>query len=82
MELRALFLVLNQRPYEADGIAFEATPRTLAQNCGVNVVRAMTALQGKKKQPPGSEAPSKPQVETEGDADNEQMIPENRSDGG
>ncbi|KAM1138774.1 hypothetical protein ACFX13_037392 [Malus domestica] len=59
MELRALFLVLNQLwlyicvlmgkqwPYEADGIAFEVTPRTLAQNCGVNVVRTMTALQGK-----------------------------------
>ncbi|TQE01008.1 hypothetical protein C1H46_013285 [Malus baccata] len=47
MELRALFLVLNQWPYETVGIAFEATPRTLAQNCGVNVVRAMTALQGK-----------------------------------
>ncbi|KAI5341782.1 hypothetical protein L3X38_009657 [Prunus dulcis] len=30
----------------------------------------------KKKQPPGAKAPSKPQVETEGDADNEQMIPE------
>ncbi|KAI5342803.1 hypothetical protein L3X38_010679 [Prunus dulcis] len=30
----------------------------------------------KKKQPPGAKAPSKPQVETEGDADNEQIIPE------
>ncbi|KAI5320662.1 hypothetical protein L3X38_040370 [Prunus dulcis] len=29
----------------------------------------------KKKQPPGAKAPSKPQVETEGDADNEQIIP-------
>ncbi|KAI5311575.1 hypothetical protein L3X38_040748 [Prunus dulcis] len=28
----------------------------------------------KKKQPPGAKAPSKPQVETEGDADNEQII--------
>lgn len=30
----------------------------------------------KKKQAPGSKAPSKPQVETEGGADNEQIIPE------
>ncbi|KAH0986345.1 hypothetical protein GBA52_013522 [Prunus armeniaca] len=28
----------------------------------------------KKKQPHGAKAPSKPQVETEGDADNEQII--------
>lgn len=28
-------------------MAFEAIPRTLAQNCGVNVIRTMTALQGK-----------------------------------
>ncbi|XP_042421854.1 T-complex protein 1 subunit gamma-like [Zingiber officinale] len=33
--------------YEAAAIAFEAIPRTLAQNCGVNVIRTMTALQGK-----------------------------------
>lgn len=36
-----------QWPYEAAAIAFEAIPRTLAQNCGVNVIRTMTALQGK-----------------------------------
>ncbi|BBN69288.1 hypothetical protein Prudu_867S000100 [Prunus dulcis] len=30
----------------------------------------------KKNQPPGGKARSKPQVETEGDADNEQIIPE------
>ena len=30
----------------------------------------------KKNQPPGGKACSKPQVETEGDADNEQIIPE------
>ncbi|KAI3797405.1 hypothetical protein L1987_32662 [Smallanthus sonchifolius] len=34
-------------PYEAAAVAFEAIPRTLAQNCGVNVIRTMTALQGK-----------------------------------
>lgn len=36
-----------QWPYEAAAVAFEAIPRTLAQNCGVNVIRTMTALQGK-----------------------------------
>ncbi|KAF9613082.1 hypothetical protein IFM89_005530 [Coptis chinensis] len=34
-------------PYEAAAIAFEAIPRTLAQNCGVNVIRAITSLQRK-----------------------------------
>ncbi|KAF2299832.1 hypothetical protein GH714_003980 [Hevea brasiliensis] len=119
---------IEKWPYEAAAIAFEAIPRTLAQNCGVNVIRTMTALQGKhanvdnawagidgntgeitdmkerkiwdaynvkaqtfktaieaacmllriddivsgikKKQAPGAgQAPSKPQIETEGDAD-------------
>ncbi|CAN6444530.1 unnamed protein product [Victoria cruziana] len=126
---------IEKWPYEAAAVAFEAIPRTLAQNCGVNVIRTMTELQGKhangenawtgidgntgviadmkerkiwdaynvkvqtfktaieaacmllriddivsgikKKQAPGaSQAPSKPQIEQEGDADNEQMIPE------
>ena len=40
-------MVLKQWPYEAAAIAFEAIPRTLAQNCGVNVIRTMTVLQGK-----------------------------------
>lgn len=40
-------MILKQWPYEAAAIAFEAIPRTLAQNCGVNVIRTMTALQGK-----------------------------------
>ncbi|CAN1312188.1 T-complex protein 1 subunit gamma [Linum perenne] len=123
-------------PYEAAAIAFEAIPRTLAQNCGVNVIRTMTALQGKfvqhangenawtgidgntgeitdmkerkiwdaynvkaqtfktaieaacmllriddivsgikKKQAPGA-GPSIPQIETEGDADGEQILPD------
>jgi T-complex protein 1 subunit gamma len=30
----------------------------------------------KKKQAPGAGAPKQPQIETEGDADTEQMIPE------
>ncbi|KAL1551914.1 T-complex protein 1 subunit gamma, variant 2 [Salvia divinorum] len=131
---------IEKWPYEAAAIAFEAIPRTLAQNCGVNVIRTMTALQGKasypyyhgngenawigidgntgeitdmkerkiwdsytvkaqafktaieaacmllriddivsgikKKQAPGAQGPSKPTIEQEGDADNENMIPE------
>lgn len=39
--------MVKQWLYEAAAIAFEAIPRTLAQNCGVNVIRTMTALQGK-----------------------------------
>lgn len=37
-----------QWPYEVVSVAFEAIPQTLAQNCGVNVIRAMTSLQGKE----------------------------------
>ncbi|EHA8588593.1 hypothetical protein COCNU_scaffold005896G000090 [Cocos nucifera] len=101
---------IEKWPYEAAAVAFEAIPRTLAQNCGVNVIRTMTALQGKiwdsynvkvqtfktaieaacmllriddivsgikKKQAPGAgPTPSKPKIEEEGDADNEQILPE------
>ncbi|KAJ4715768.1 T-complex protein 1 subunit gamma [Melia azedarach] len=126
---------IEKWPYEAAAIAFEAIPRTLAQNCGVNVIRTMTALQGKhasgenawtgidgntgaiadmkerkiwdaynvkaqtfktaieaacmllriddivsgikKKQAPGAgQAPSKPKIETEADADSEQILPD------
>jgi hypothetical protein len=42
-----LIFVDKQWPYEAAAVAFESIPRTLAQNCGVNVIRTMTALQGK-----------------------------------
>ncbi|KAG4941845.1 hypothetical protein JHK87_045716 [Glycine soja] len=124
---------IEKWPYEAAALAFEAIPRTLAQNCGVNVIRTMTALQGKhangenawigidgntgsitdmkeckiwdaynvkaqafktaieaacmllriddivsgikKKQAPGA-TPSKPKVETEADADSEQILPD------
>ncbi|KAI5318157.1 hypothetical protein L3X38_037865 [Prunus dulcis] len=38
---------IEKWPYEAAAIAFEPIPRTLAPNCGVNVIRTMTALQGK-----------------------------------
>ncbi|KAK6919577.1 Chaperonin Cpn60/GroEL/TCP-1 family [Dillenia turbinata] len=37
---------IEKWPYEAAAIAFEAIPRTLAQNYGVTVIRTMTALQG------------------------------------
>ncbi|KAK7380168.1 hypothetical protein VNO78_32638 [Psophocarpus tetragonolobus] len=125
---------IEKWPYEAAAIAFEAIPRTLAQNCGVNVIRTMTALQGKhangenawigidgntgsitdmkerkiwdaynvkaqafktaieaacmllriddvvsgikKKQASGASGPSKPKVETEADADSEQILPD------
>uniref|UniRef100_A0A7N2LIV1 T-complex protein 1 subunit gamma n=1 Tax=Quercus lobata TaxID=97700 RepID=A0A7N2LIV1_QUELO len=125
---------IEKWPYEAAAVAFEAIPRTLAQNCGVNVIRTMTALQGKhangenawigidgntgvisdmkerkiwdaynvkeqtfktaieaacmllriddivsgikKKQAPGAGQAPKPKVETEGDADNEQILPD------
>jgi chaperonin GroEL (HSP60 family) len=42
-----VFVCLCQWPYEAAALAFEAIPRTLAQNCGLNVIRIMTQLQGK-----------------------------------
>ncbi|GAQ89285.1 TCP-1/cpn60 chaperonin family protein [Klebsormidium nitens] len=38
---------VEQYPYKAVGQALEVIPRTLAQNCGVNVIRVMTALQAK-----------------------------------
>uniref|UniRef100_A0A0E0CII9 T-complex protein 1 subunit gamma n=1 Tax=Oryza meridionalis TaxID=40149 RepID=A0A0E0CII9_9ORYZ len=111
-------------PYEAAALAFEAIPRTLLQNCGLNHANGENAWVGidgssgdivdmkerkiwdsysvkaqtfktaieaacmllriddivsgiKKKQAPGaSSAPKQPQIEQEGDADNEQMIPE------
>ncbi|WCJ44676.1 T-complex protein 1 subunit gamma [Euphorbia peplus] len=109
---------IEKWPYEAAAIAFEAIPRTLAQNCGVNVIRTMncgntgeicdmkerkiwdaynvkaqtfkTAIEEeasmllriddivsgiKKKQAPGS-GPSKPTIETEADADGEQILPD------
>lgn len=38
---------VEQWPYRAAVQALEVIPRTLAQNCGVNVIRTMTALQAK-----------------------------------
>ncbi|KAM0954176.1 putative T-complex protein 1, gamma subunit [Dioscorea sansibarensis] len=40
---------IEKFPYEAAAVAFESIPRTLAQNCGVNVLRTMTDLQGKAR---------------------------------
>ncbi|KAJ7565216.1 hypothetical protein O6H91_02G053000 [Diphasiastrum complanatum] len=38
---------IEQWPYKAAARAFEVIPRTLAQNCGVNVIRTMTSLQAR-----------------------------------
>ena len=38
---------LEQRPYQAVAFALEAIPRTLAQNCGADVVRLLTELRAK-----------------------------------
>lgn len=36
-----------QWPYRAVGVAAEVIPRTLAQNCGANVIRTLTKLRAK-----------------------------------
>jgi T-complex protein 1 subunit gamma len=36
-----------QWPYKAIASALEVIPRTLAQNCGANTIRALTALRAK-----------------------------------
>ncbi|CAI5501155.1 unnamed protein product [Closterium sp. Naga37s-1] len=41
---------IEQWPYRAVASAFEVIPRTLAQNCGVSVIRTVTALQAKHAQ--------------------------------
>jgi T-complex protein 1 subunit gamma len=38
---------IEQWPFLAIGIAMEVVPRTLAQNCGVNVIRTLTKLRAK-----------------------------------
>jgi T-complex protein 1 subunit gamma len=38
---------IQQGPYMAVGEALEVIPRTLAQNCGVSVIRVLTALRAK-----------------------------------
>ena len=38
---------VEQWPYRAVGVALEIIPRTLAQNCGANVIRTLTKLRAK-----------------------------------
>ncbi len=38
---------VTQSPYRAIAQALEVIPRTLAQNCGANVIRTLTALRAK-----------------------------------
>jgi len=38
---------MEQGPYRAVGEALEVIPRTLAQNCGANVIRTLTKLRAK-----------------------------------
>lgn len=40
-------------PYRAVGQALEVIPRTLAQNCGANVIRTLTKLRAKHAEVPG-----------------------------
>lgn len=40
-------------PYKAVGQALEVIPRTLAQNCGANVIRTLTKLRAKHAESPG-----------------------------
>jgi len=41
---------LGQQPYRAVALGLEAIPRTLAQNCGCDVVRRLTELRAKHNQ--------------------------------
>ncbi len=41
-----------QGPYQAVGQALEVIPRTLAQNCGANVIRTLTKLRAKHAETP------------------------------
>jgi T-complex protein 1 subunit gamma len=45
---------ISKWPYAAIGNALEVIPRTLAQNCGANVIRLMTDLRTKHTAPDGS----------------------------
>mmetsp|Transcript_37015 Transcript_37015/g.82276 ORF Transcript_37015/g.82276 Transcript_37015/m.82276 type:complete len:556 (-) Transcript_37015:500-2167(-) len=44
---------VEQWPYKAVGSAMEVIPRTLAQNCGINVIRTLTKLRAKHAEQPG-----------------------------
>lgn len=41
----------EQWPYRAMGASLEVIPRTLAQNCGANVIRTLTKLRAKHAEP-------------------------------
>ncbi len=43
---------MEQGPYKAVGEALEVIPRTLAQNCGANVIRTLTKLRAKHAENP------------------------------
>jgi len=44
---------LQQLPFKAFAFALEVTPKTLAQNCGADVVRVITELRAKHSQSNG-----------------------------
>lgn len=44
---------MEQGPYKAVGEALEVIPRTLAQNCGANIIRTLTKLRAKHSDPSG-----------------------------
>lgn len=43
---------IEQWPYRAVAVALEVIPRTLAQNCGANVIRTLTKLRAKHAEDP------------------------------
>lgn len=45
---------IDQWPYRAVAVALEVIPRTLAQNCGANVIRTLTKLRAKHADNPKS----------------------------
>eukprot|EP00891_Asterochloris_glomerata_P004711 jgi/Astpho2/4711/Aster-00268 len=45
---------VEQYPYRAVGAALEVIPRTLAQNCGANIIRTLTKLRAKHAEPDGA----------------------------
>ena len=49
--LNVLFVLDMQGPYSAVGQALEVIPRTLAQNCGANVIRTLTKLRAEHAEP-------------------------------
>ena len=52
--LRVRTMPVLQGPYRAAGQALEVIPRTLAQNCGTNVIRALTKLRARHSEEGGS----------------------------